>query len=172
MSWWTAGAVHRIIKFAKAELAKKFDGDITHQTFSADGDATENNWEDDASGQDYIQRIRAEGRPDVLEWARAVLAPRVQAVFERYSREQFWGDPGVQDSESAAEPGSDAPGNRRDRTVAPGPRLGQVDVIGTHFSQVKRTTVDGSLYGRDVEFGAFRPAHRDRQRALENNERC
>ena len=68
--------------------------DADARMFSSDGDMPSNNWREKPDGQDYIERIRAEGRSDVLDWAADVLAPRVQAVFEDFSQRYGWGDPG------------------------------------------------------------------------------
>jgi hypothetical protein len=51
-----------------------------------------NNWEEKANGETYVQRIGAEGRSDVLDWARDFLAPRVQRVFDDFSERYDWGD--------------------------------------------------------------------------------
>lgn len=47
----------------------------------------------ESDGESYLQRVSAAGRPDVLGWATDVLAPRVQAVFDDFSKRYGWGDP-------------------------------------------------------------------------------
>lgn len=62
--------------------------------FASSGDMMTNDWKEKTNGQDYVERARAAGRSDVLDWARAVLAPRVQRVFTEFSDKYGWGDPG------------------------------------------------------------------------------
>jgi hypothetical protein len=66
-----------------------------HEWFS-DGDMPTNKWKESPNGESYVERIREEGSSDVLGWARDILAPRVQAVFDEYSRRYNWRDPGRQ----------------------------------------------------------------------------
>ena len=47
-------------------------------------------------GSEYISRASAAGRSDVLKWAAAVLAPRIQRINEEYSAKYNWGNPGKQ----------------------------------------------------------------------------
>lgn len=94
----------RIVNFGvvtNAELRKQLFAvaetvlpDFEARSFKSDGGMPINDWKESPDGQGYVQGIRAAGRSDVLDWARDVLAPRVQAVFERYSEEHNWGDPG------------------------------------------------------------------------------
>lgn len=62
--------------------------------FKSSGNLVFNDWKEYPNGEYYIERASAAGRPDVLEWARDVLAPRVQSVFDEYSAKYNWGDPG------------------------------------------------------------------------------
>jgi hypothetical protein len=78
-----------IVKVAESVLPN-FD----YRVFASDGDMPTNNWKENSDGQGYVQRIRAEGRPDVLDWARTVLAPRVQRVFTDFGERYDWGNPG------------------------------------------------------------------------------
>ena len=68
--------------------------EITTDYFVSDGDLVMNDWKANPNGEDYQARIRAAGSPDLLEWARDVLAPRVQSVFDEFSSRYGWGDPG------------------------------------------------------------------------------
>lgn len=68
------------------------DGDV--RVFASDGDMPTNNWKENPNGETYVQGISAAGRSDVLDWARTVLAPRVQRVFDEYSKKYDWGDAG------------------------------------------------------------------------------
>jgi GNAT superfamily N-acetyltransferase len=68
--------------------------DAEAQWFASSGDMMTNNWKENQNGQDYVERARAEGRSDVLDWARAYLAPRVQRVFDDFSERYDWGDAG------------------------------------------------------------------------------
>jgi hypothetical protein len=52
----------------------------TWRTFGSDGNLVGNNWKENPNGEDYIRRLRAAGRPDVLHYVSTVLAPRVEAV--------------------------------------------------------------------------------------------
>lgn len=62
--------------------------------FASSGDMMTNDWKGKPNGQDYVERASAAGRSDVLDWARAVLAPRVQRVFTEFSDKYGWGNPG------------------------------------------------------------------------------
>lgn len=68
--------------------------EFEYRVFASDGDMPTNNWKENPNGESYVQRISAAGRSDVLDWARAVLAPRVQSVFTEFSKEYGWGDAG------------------------------------------------------------------------------
>lgn len=78
-----------IVKVAESVLP-----DFDYRAFASSGDMPTNNWKDNPNGESYIQRFSAAGRSDVLDWARTVLAPRVQSVFDEYSKKYDWGDPG------------------------------------------------------------------------------
>lgn len=68
--------------------------DAKAQWFASSGDMMTNDWKENQNGQDYVNRASAEGRSDVLDWARAYLAPRVQQVFDDFSKRYDWGDAG------------------------------------------------------------------------------
>ena len=68
--------------------------DFDYRVFASSGDMPTNNWKENQNGESYVQRIGAEGRSDVLDWARAYLAPRVQRVFNDFSERYDWGDAG------------------------------------------------------------------------------
>lgn len=78
-----------IVKAAESVLP---DGSV--RVFASDGDMPTNNWKENPNGETYVQGIRAAGRPDVLDWARDNLAPRIDAVFRDFSERYNWGDPG------------------------------------------------------------------------------
>jgi hypothetical protein len=78
-----------IVKVAESALP-----DFDYRVFASSGDMPTNNWKENPNGESYIQRLSAAGRSDVLDWARTVLAPRVQSVFDEYSKKYDWGDPG------------------------------------------------------------------------------
>ena len=140
-----------IVKVAEGVLP---DGSV--RVFASSGDMPTNDWEANPNGQTYVQRIGAAGRSDVLDWARSVLAPRVQRVFEDFAEKYQWGDPGrIQFSNRG---GSDAAGGGRDRGVGPQdvqavtpsygtPRKGAASAVGYHYSTQPRTTLDSVMYG-------------------------
>ena len=78
-----------IVKVAESVLP-----DFDYRIFASSGDMPTNNWKENPNGEGYVQRLRAAGRSDVLDWARTVLAPRVQSVFDEYSKKYDWGNPG------------------------------------------------------------------------------
>jgi hypothetical protein len=78
-----------IVKVAESALP-----DFDYRAFASSGDMPTNNWKENPNGESYVQRFSAAGRSDVLDWARTVLAPRVQSVFNEYSKKYDWGDPG------------------------------------------------------------------------------
>jgi hypothetical protein len=140
-----------IVKVAEGVLP---DGSV--RVFASSGDMPTNDWEANPNGQTYIQRIGAAGRSDVLDWARSVLAPRVQRVFEDFAEKYQWGDPGrIQFSNRG---GSDAAGGGRDRGVGPQdvqavtpsygtPRESAASAVAYHYSTQPRTTLDSVMYG-------------------------
>jgi hypothetical protein len=140
-----------IVKVAESVLP---DGSV--RVFASSGDMPTNDWEANPNGQTYVQRIGAAGRSDVLDWARSVLAPRVQRVFEDFAEKYQWGDPGrIQFSNRG---GSDAAGGGRDRGVGPQdvqavtpsygtPREGAAPAVAYHYSTQPRTTLDSVMYG-------------------------
>lgn len=78
-----------LVKVAESALP-----DFDFRVFASDGDMPTNNWKENPNGESYVQRIGAAGRSDVLDWARTVLAPRVQRVFTEFSDKYGWGNPG------------------------------------------------------------------------------
>jgi len=78
-----------IVKVAESALP-----DFDYRIFASSGDMPTNNWKENPNGESYVQRLSAAGRSDVLDWARTVLAPRVQSVFDEYSKKYDWGNPG------------------------------------------------------------------------------
>jgi hypothetical protein len=87
--------------------------------FTLSGDEPTNNWNENPNGESYVQRIGAAGRSDVLDWARAVLAPRVQRVFDEFSDRYEWGDAGKLSFSNRAGDGSGRQGlgGAQDRQV-------------------------------------------------------
>jgi hypothetical protein len=76
------------------QVAESALPDFDYRVFASSGDMPTNNWKENPNGESYVQRLSAAGRSDVLDWARTVLAPRVQSVFEEYSKKYDWGNPG------------------------------------------------------------------------------
>jgi hypothetical protein len=81
----------RAAAFAAAETALP---DFESRSFASDGALRTNDWKESPNGEGYRQRLSASGRSDVLGWAADVLAPRVQSVFDDFSKRYGWGDPG------------------------------------------------------------------------------
>ena len=144
----------------QSEIVKVAEGvlpNFDYRVFASSGDMPTNDWKANPNGQGYVQRIGAAGRSDVLDWARSVLAPRVQRVFEQFAEKYQWGDPGrIQFSNRA---GSDAAGGGRDRGVGQEdvrgqatpsygtPREGASAAVGYHYSTQPRTTLSSGMYG-------------------------
>ncbi len=107
------------------------------------------------NGQDYVARASAEGRSDVLDWARDYLAPRVQRVFDEFSERYDWGDAGkIQFSKRATRP--DEPAGRssigRDQGDA-------VKVEGAvHYGHQK--VIAGMRHKQELEFTLHRQLNR------------
>ena len=163
----TNGALQsEIVKVAEGVLP---DGSV--RVFASSGDMPTNDWKANPNGQTYIQGIGAAGRSDVLDWARSVLAPRVQRVFEQFAEKYQWGDPGrIQFSNRA---GSNAASGGRDRgvgqedlqgSVTPGygtPREGAASAVGYHYSTQPRTSLISGMFGtglRGAEMERLRDA--------------
>ncbi len=91
------GAVEDNPKFAglvKAAAAKLTLEQASVGSFSTDGNLVSNDWKKSPHGEDYRSRVAAAGRSDLLGRARDLLGPRIQRVFDKYSKEYGWGDPG------------------------------------------------------------------------------
>jgi hypothetical protein len=69
-------------------------GEAESVWFKSSGNLVFNDWKENPNGENYVKRASAAGSPDVLEWARDVLAPRVQSVYDEFSAKYGWGDPG------------------------------------------------------------------------------
>lgn len=54
--------------------------------FAADSGMPDNDWSKNSNGEDYIRKIAAAGRPDLLEYVSTVLAPRLQAVDHAFAQ--------------------------------------------------------------------------------------
>jgi hypothetical protein len=116
-----------IVKVAESVLPN-FD----YRVFASSGDMPTNDWEVNPNGQGYIQGISAAGRSDVLDWARSVLAPRVQRVFEQFAEKYQWGDPGrIQFSRRAVDDGSGraAGGSAEDRSLQASERAASQEAL-------------------------------------------
>ena len=108
-----------ILQTAIVEVAESVLPDFDYRVFASSGDMPTNNWKENPNGESYVQRIGAEGRSDVLDWARAYLAPRVQRVFNDFSERYDWGDAGtIQFSNRAGDgSGRQGLGGAQDRQV-------------------------------------------------------
>lgn len=104
---------HKTIKLALAQFERKFDGKGSARTFSSDGEALENNWKENADGQDYLARISQAGRSDLLQWANGPLQAAVDSVNKRYSEQYGWGAPTRADVQHSARDAG-GPGDRSD----------------------------------------------------------
>ncbi len=93
-----------LVKSAAETLAVD---EVKVTAFSTDGDLIGNDWKENRNGEGYRSRISEAYGPDLLDWARDVLAPRVQSVFDEFSSRYGWGDAGRVDAlfEPAAEEG-------------------------------------------------------------------
>ena len=63
------------------------DNAAGYRVFGSDGDLVSNNWKEKPNGEDYVSRISAAGRPDVLEYLSDFLAPRVEAVDRKFAEQ-------------------------------------------------------------------------------------
>jgi hypothetical protein len=71
----------------------------TQRVFASDGNLRGNNWQVNRNGEDYLQRLRASRRPDVLEYVATVLAPRVAEVDRAFAEKHgLKTDPGLESS--------------------------------------------------------------------------
>lgn len=94
---------HRSIKSAATQFLRKFDGNAEFKSFSADGDAIENNWKESPDGQAYRLRISEARRPDLLEWANGQLQTEVDAVNREFSEKYGWGAATLEERAQAQE---------------------------------------------------------------------
>jgi hypothetical protein len=123
--------------------------DADAQWFASSGDMMTNNWKENQNGQDYVARASAEGRSDVLDWARAYLAPRVQRVFDDFSERYDWGDAGkIQFSNRAARPAEPA-----GRSSAGGDQGDAIKVAGAvHYGkQGGLSVLSGVSFGSGIK---------------------
>lgn len=101
--------------------------------FKSSGNLVFNDWKENPNGEYYLERASASGRPDVLEWARNVLAPRVQSVYEEYSAKFGWGDPGELLFSNRRDQGREAGGSAESAAVR-----GQEQGTGSQVSSEDR----------------------------------
>ena len=95
---------HRSVRTAVTQFARKLSGDpVQIKTFSADGDAIENDWKESPDGQGYILRISEARRPDLLEWANGQLQTEVDAVNREFSEKYGWGAATLEERTQAQE---------------------------------------------------------------------
>lgn len=95
---------HRSVRTAVTQFARKLSGDpVQIKTFSADGDAIENDWKESPDGQGYILRISEARRPDLLEWANGQLQTEVDAVNREFSEKYGWGAATLEERAQAQE---------------------------------------------------------------------
>lgn len=122
--------------------------DVQEQVhFTSDGNLVTNDWRLNPNGTTYQTAISDAGRSDLLGWARDVLAPRVQQVFDEYSEKYDWGDPGSIAFSNRASDGLDGVHVES----GPGARPHAVRIDGTHFSSGQRTSLDGRYFGRGLK---------------------
>lgn len=132
--------------------------------FKSDGKLLTNTWRENPNGESYRQRISASRRPDVLGFARSVLAPAIQATFEDFSERYGWGNPGQLRFSRAglAEPagrsgavpaGRDADAGQGGRGWSKRPaRPGSSSVDAWHFSgKPDLRFLTGSSYGSGIK---------------------
>jgi hypothetical protein len=102
---------------------RAFPGDIDVKLgkFASVGDMPTNDWKVHQNGEDYASRIAEAGRSDVLGFARDVLAPRVQALFEDFSQRYGWGDPGQLSFSGKQRDAGDGSGRDQGGSLAPLP---------------------------------------------------
>ena len=122
---------NEILQTAIVEVAESVLPDFDYRVFASSGDMPTNNWKENPNGESYVQRIGAEGRSDVLDWARAVLAPRVQRVFDDFSKRYGWGEPGELRFSQRARDGSrgQGAGSETDRQVQASERAAAQEAI-------------------------------------------
>lgn len=148
----------RLINFEGLEDNRKFHqvarralretslGDVKYDLFASDGDLVSNDWEVDRNGESYIKRIVEGGGPDLLEWVRSDLEPRIDEVRKEYAAKYGWGE--STDSTPEAESG-DAGSGEGVSVPSYGTGIeGSVSVEGIHYSTSIRTEVDSTNYGK------------------------
>lgn len=136
----------------QSEIVKVAEGvlpDFDYRVFASDGDMPTNNWKENPNGESYVQRISAAGRSDILDWARAVLAPRVQSVFDDFSKRYDWGDAGsVQFSNRVARPAEPAGRPGAGRNQGDGVSIEQA----VHFGrQAGLSVLSGTSFGSGIK---------------------
>jgi len=123
--------------------------DAKVRLFASDGDMPTNKWRENPNGQTYIDRLSAEGRPDVLEWARAVLSPRVQRVFDEFSGRYGWGESDISFSEDAR-PAEPPRGSSYGRDEGAG-RGVRGAVTGVHYGNAAGLSIlSGRAFGQGI----------------------
>ena len=133
-----------IVKVAEGALP-----DFDYRLFASDGEMPTNNWKESPNGESYVQRISAAGRSDLLDWARDLLAPRVQRVFTDFSKRYGWGDAGsIQFSNRASGPAEPAGRSSIGRDQGDG-----VKVEGAiHYGKQEGLSVlSGSSFGSGIK---------------------
>lgn len=124
--------------------------------FRTDGDYQGNAWQEDVNGEGYASWLRSEGFSDLLGWAYSVLGPKLQAVYEKYSRDFGWGDPGRIPNPGIGgevDAGGDAQEGRApqdDSAGAGGERPGQPVLQGAEAGAVRSPEAAGVPAGRET----------------------
>lgn len=151
----------RVVNFGALEDNKPFKalvaaavGDISipdpHlKDFTSDGNLVTNDWKAGPNGEDFVSHIRDAGRSDLLGWSRDVLAPRVQAVFNDFSKKYNWGNPGT--IAFSNKPERDGPSAEVDGANGRGALAHAVNLTGIHFSKQARTRLDGRYNGTGLK---------------------
>jgi hypothetical protein len=65
--------------------------DWTARTFTFDGDAIENNWQENPNGEGHVARLGETERPDIQQWGDGDLQVAVDAVNRDFSQRYGWG---------------------------------------------------------------------------------
>ena len=84
--------LHSIAKKAFTETSETDTVDIGY--FASDGGFAGNNWKEAPNGENYIRTVIASERSDVLRWARDVLLPDIQSVYDDFAATKGWGSSG------------------------------------------------------------------------------
>ena len=100
----------KLISEAVNTWAESQDVESETVSFYSQGNLKSNDWEVNPNGQEYASWFSETGRSDILRESVRRFGPELQAIYDRYSQEYGWGNPGRVPGLDSLTPEQRAPG--------------------------------------------------------------